>query len=241
MAKDFAGKTVLITGGGRGLGAHTARMFAERGADVAITYSASAEKAHAVVEELRAEGVRAMAVHNDLTEPPTARAAVASVVEELGPLGILVNNAGIAVQGELVDDPDLDEAAYDRVWQVNTLGTVAMTRAAAPHLADGGRIIFVHRDFHPGNLLWEHGQITGVVDWISSCAGPLEEDIAHCRLNLARHHGQDVADEFLHRWLRATGRSEYHPYWDLLDAVSMGGGQLHPQLDDFVARAAGRL
>jgi aminoglycoside phosphotransferase (APT) family kinase protein len=101
--------------------------------------------------------------------------------------------------------------------------------------------VFLHRDFHPGNLLWEHGRISAVVDWASSCAGPPEEDIAHCRVNLARRHSQAVADEFLSRWLHATGRSEYHPYWDLLDVVSMGGGQPHPNLDSFVAAAASRL
>ncbi len=89
--------------------------------------------------------------------------------------------------------------------------------------------------------MWEQEKITGVVGWVSSCAGPPEEDIAHGRLNLARAHGQDVTAEFLHRWFRATGRSECHSYCDLLDTVSMGGGRLHPQLDKFVATAAARL
>lgn len=101
--------------------------------------------------------------------------------------------------------------------------------------------VFLHRDFHPGNVLWEDGRISGVVDWGAACVGPPEEDIAHCRVNLARHHSQCVADDFLRRWLKATGRSDYHPYWDLLDVVSMGGGRPHPRLDDFVAAAAARL
>lgn len=101
--------------------------------------------------------------------------------------------------------------------------------------------VFLHRDFHPGNLLWQRGRVSGIVDWGSSCAGPPEEDISHCRANLAGHHGQAVADEFLTRWLRATGRSEYHPYWDLLDVVSMGGAGPSPRLDEFVAAAASRL
>ena len=57
--------------------------------------------------------------------------------------------------------------------------------------------MFLHRDFHPGNLLWTDERITGVVDWVSACAGPPEEDIGHCRANLAIRHGQDWADEFL--------------------------------------------
>ncbi|GAA2230615.1 SDR family oxidoreductase [Promicromonospora sukumoe] len=164
MAREFEGKTVLVTGGGRGLGAHTAKLFADRGADVAITYSASVDKAQALVEELRANGVRATAIHSDLADLASARPAVDAVINELGKLDILVNNAGIAVQGEMVDDPDLDEAAYNRLWQVNTLGTVAMTRAAAPRITDGGRIIFL------GSLLGTRVPFRGVADYAGSKA-----------------------------------------------------------------------
>ncbi|RNI24765.1 phosphotransferase family protein [Flexivirga caeni] len=104
-----------------------------------------------------------------------------------------------------------------------------------------GHRVFLHRDFHPGNILWHAGSVSGVVDWVSSCAGPAEEDVAHCRVNLARHHGQAVADRFLQRWLNVTDRSEYHPYWDLLTAVSMSGEDPDPRLDEFVAASAARL
>lgn len=102
-------------------------------------------------------------------------------------------------------------------------------------------VVFVHRDFHPGNVMWERGRVSGVVDWVSACVGPPEEDVAHCRVNLAGRHGQPVADRFLDLWLRETGRAEYDPYWDLVDAVSMGGGDPKPSLDEFVAAAAARL
>ena len=159
MAKDFAGKAVLITGGGRGLGAHTAKMFAERGADVAITYSASADKAEAVVKELLTQGVRAIAIKGDLADLASARPTVDAVLAEFGKLDILVNNAGIAVQGETVDDPNLDEDAYNHMWQVNALGTVAITRAAAPRLTDGGRIIFV------GSMVGTRVPFRGIADY----------------------------------------------------------------------------
>jgi NAD(P)-dependent dehydrogenase (short-subunit alcohol dehydrogenase family) len=54
-----------------------------------------------------------------------------------------VNNAAIAIQGQLVDDPALDTENYNRQWQVNVMGTIANTRAAASRLTDGGRIIFI--------------------------------------------------------------------------------------------------
>ncbi|QDP94679.1 aminoglycoside phosphotransferase family protein [Microlunatus elymi] len=100
--------------------------------------------------------------------------------------------------------------------------------------------VFLHRDFHPGNVLWQDGSVSGVVDWVSACAGPPEEDVALCRIDLARRHGQPVADRFLDLWLQATGRREYDPYWDLVTAVSMGGDP-HPRLDEFVRSAAARL
>lgn len=101
--------------------------------------------------------------------------------------------------------------------------------------------VFLHRDFHPGNILWTDQKVTGVVDWVSSCAGPPEEDIGHCRANLAIRLGQDWADEFLAIWQNLTGKWDYHPYWDLTNVVSFDHDRVQPQLDAFVAAAAKRL
>jgi aminoglycoside phosphotransferase (APT) family kinase protein len=101
--------------------------------------------------------------------------------------------------------------------------------------------VFLHRDFHPGNLLWTDERITGVVDWVSACAGPPEEDIGHCRANLAIRRGQDWADEFLAVWQDLSGTRDYHPYWDLTNVVSFDPDQVEPRLDEFVAAAAARL
>ena len=101
--------------------------------------------------------------------------------------------------------------------------------------------VFLHRDFHPGNVLWSDGVITGVVDWVSACAGPPEEDIGHCRANLAIRHGQDCADEFLAIWQELTGTPDYHPYWDLTNVVSFGDDGNSEGLDAFVALAAARV
>lgn len=101
--------------------------------------------------------------------------------------------------------------------------------------------VFLHRDFHPGNVLWTGEEITGVVDWTSSCAGPAEEDIGHCRANLAIARGQDWAEEFLAIWMDLTGTRHYDPYWDLTNVVSFDHRQVEPGLDEFVAAAAARL
>ncbi|MGF9694471.1 SDR family oxidoreductase [Rhizobium sp. 0TCS1.26] len=143
MTAIFKGKAVLVTGGSRGLGAAIAEAFADRGADVAISYAASADKARAVVQKLKAKGARAIAVRSDQSDLSSATPLIDRVMAEFGRLDILVNNAGIAIQGKRVDDPTLDGEDYNRQWQVNVLGSIANTRAAASKLTDGGRIIFI--------------------------------------------------------------------------------------------------
>jgi NAD(P)-dependent dehydrogenase (short-subunit alcohol dehydrogenase family) len=162
--KILAGKVALVTGGSRGLGAATAEALAEEGADVAISYVASAEKAQAVVEKLKAMGVRAVAIQSDQADTAAAKTLVDQVLAHFGRLDILVANAAIAVQGKTVDDPDLDTVNLDRQWQVNVLGTVATTRAVAPVLSDGGRIIFV------GSLLGTHVPFKGAADYAGTKA-----------------------------------------------------------------------
>ncbi len=143
MAQSLQGKVALVTGGSRGLGAATAAALAAQGADVAVSYVASADKAAAVVAELERSGVRALAVRSDQADRAAAGPRVDKVVAHFGKLDILVNNAAIANHGTLVDDPALDADDLDRQWHVNVLGTVATTRAAARKLSDGGRIIFI--------------------------------------------------------------------------------------------------
>jgi aminoglycoside phosphotransferase (APT) family kinase protein len=75
----------------------------------------------------------------------------------------------------------------------------------------------IHRDFHPGNVLWDRGRLTGIVDWVMACRGAPQADVGHCRWNLARTQSPEVADEFLN----LTGL-DYHPYWDVVAAL---GGQ----------------
>ncbi len=159
MQKALTGKVALVTGGSRGLGAAIAEAFAEKGADVAISYVASAEKANVVVEKLRAKGVRATAVKSDQADLSSARSLIDGVVSHFGKLDILVNNAAIAVQGQRVDDPELNADELDRQWHINVLGTVATTRAAARKLSDGGRIIFI------GSALGSRVAFPGAADY----------------------------------------------------------------------------
>jgi aminoglycoside phosphotransferase (APT) family kinase protein len=81
---------------------------------------------------------------------------------------------------------------------------------------------FIHRDYHPGNVLWSRGRLTGVVDWVNACIGPPEVDVGHCRWNLATLFGLEAADAFLDAWLAATGVSSHDPYWDIVCLLDIG-------------------
>jgi NAD(P)-dependent dehydrogenase (short-subunit alcohol dehydrogenase family) len=143
MSKTLLGKVALVTGGSRGLGAATAAALADQGADVAISYVASRAAADAVANGLRTQGVRAIAIQADQGDPTASSPLMQKVVETFGKLDILVNNAAVAWQGKTIDDPEIDNAAMDRQWAINTMGVIANIRAASRVLTDGGRIISV--------------------------------------------------------------------------------------------------
>jgi len=138
VSLPLTGKTALVTGASRGLGAAIARRLAADGAAVAFTYIASPEPARALVAQIEAAGGRALAISADAAKPAEVQAAVARTVEHFGALDILVNNAGIAIGG-LVDDLDL--AQFDRMVDVNIKGLFVAIQSALPHLGHGGRIV----------------------------------------------------------------------------------------------------
>src|SRR5918999_4393348 len=107
MSNVLDGKVALITGGSRGIGAAPALRLADDGAEVAISYNASADRAEAVVEQLKAKGLRGAAFRADQGDPEQAAELIRQVVSEFGRLDILVNNAAIIVPGP-IDDPSLD-------------------------------------------------------------------------------------------------------------------------------------
>ena len=136
------GKVAIVTGGSRGIGAASARALADEGADVAISYSSSADRARVVVADLEAMGVRAAAFQSDQADAAQAEGLIRSVAEKFGRLDILVNNAASG-GGGLVDSESTDHAAIDRQLALNYTSVVAGIRAALPLLPEGGRIINV--------------------------------------------------------------------------------------------------
>src|SRR3569833_2404172 len=104
MTKKLSGKVALVTGGSRGIGAASARALADEGANVAISYVASPDKAEAVVAELKAKGVDARAYKADQASSVEVDQLVKNVARDFGRHDILVNNAGVATCAA-VDDP----------------------------------------------------------------------------------------------------------------------------------------
>jgi NAD(P)-dependent dehydrogenase (short-subunit alcohol dehydrogenase family) len=163
MTKKLSGKVALVTGGSRGIGAASAVALAEEGANVAISYVASPDKAGAVVEELKAKGVQAAAFKADQASPTEVEQLVSDVARRFGRLDILVNNAGVAVGGT-VDDRKADTVALARQDAINVHGVIAAIRATSKLMSEGGRIITI------GSMLADHVAFPGLADYVATKA-----------------------------------------------------------------------
>lgn len=137
---DLKGKRALVTGGSRGIGAAIALALAEHGADVAITYNKSPERADGVISSIEKLGHRGLAVLADSADTEAARRAVNTTAEAFGGLDILVNSAAVGVSGMVAD---LDLGEYQRLMDVNVRGPLVFAQAAIPYLPKGGRIISI--------------------------------------------------------------------------------------------------
>ncbi|HEY2245138.1 MAG TPA: glucose 1-dehydrogenase [Xanthobacteraceae bacterium] len=119
-------QVALVTGGARGIGRATARLLGQHGAAVCVNYAAHADAAAKVVEEITGAGGRAIAAAADVADAAAVTAMVSRTEKELGPVTILVNNAGVSWRGTL-DDYDAEQVA--RMRRVNVEGVINATRA----------------------------------------------------------------------------------------------------------------
>jgi NAD(P)-dependent dehydrogenase (short-subunit alcohol dehydrogenase family) len=129
----------IVTGAGAGIGADTARLLAEQGARVAVL-DLQLDAADHVAGELRRQGHEAMAVQADVADEEDVRAAVDQIVARTGRIDVLVNNAGLALQGRLIDT-SVEE--WERVLDVNLRGTFLMIKHAAPRMSEAASIVNV--------------------------------------------------------------------------------------------------
>lgn len=137
-------KAALITGAGTGVGAATALQLAQRGYDLLINYSRSADEAESSAAACRAAGADALVVRGDVSQDADCRALAKAALERWGRIDALVNNAGISVFGPAADWEALDAEAFQRILSVNTLGTFQMVRACVePLRRAGGSVVNV--------------------------------------------------------------------------------------------------
>jgi 3-oxoacyl-[acyl-carrier protein] reductase len=156
MSKKLEGKTALVTGGSRGIGAAIAKRLAADGAHVAITYAKDANAASAVVEAIEREGGKALAIQAEATDAEAVKGAVDKAVAAFGGLDVLVNNAGTAIPKPF-EEATLEE--MDRVLDTNIRGVFVATQAALKHMKSGARIIMI------GSSVGERNNMPGLVPY----------------------------------------------------------------------------
>jgi 3-oxoacyl-[acyl-carrier protein] reductase len=141
---SLAGKAAVITGGSRGIGAATVKLFAQAGADVVFSYNRSREAAGQVEQEARKHGTRVEMLKADLSRMADAKKLVQFAAERLGRLDILVANAGIWNVEDLPIEK-LSEREWDEMMRVNLKSIYAVTHFAAPYMIAqrSGRIIAI--------------------------------------------------------------------------------------------------
>ncbi len=151
--KKLTGKVALVTGGSRGIGAAIVKSLGADGATVAFSYSASEDKAKALVKELAAQDIQAVAIKADQADQKQVAGLVKSVIEKFGKLDILVNNAGVGTSADL-----------EKLFAVNVTAVATAVKTASEYLKEGGRIINI------GSCLGERVPMAGITDYSATKA-----------------------------------------------------------------------
>lgn len=138
MSKKLSGKVALVTGASKGIGAAIALRLAAEGAAIAVNYSSGKDGADRVVAEIVAQGGKAVALQADLADPAQAERLVAEAVKALGPIDVLVNNAGVYAFSPL---DGITPEHFRRQFDVNVLGLLLVSQHAARHFAPAGGAI----------------------------------------------------------------------------------------------------
>jgi 3-oxoacyl-[acyl-carrier protein] reductase len=159
MPKKLEGKSALVTGGSRGIGAAIAKRLAADGASVAITYTKGSDAAASVVKDIERAGGKAIAIQADAADAAAGKAAVEKTFATFGRLDVLVNNAGTAIP-KTFEEATLEE--MDRVLDINVRGVFVATQAALKHMTDGGRIIMI------GSAVGERVVVPGLVPYAAT-------------------------------------------------------------------------
>lgn len=178
-----SGRVLIITGASRGIGAATARLAGRAGYHVCINYQHQADQAHAVVAEVISAGGRALAVQGDVSVEADVRQLFDVAERELGPVGALVNNAGVTGGPATISTVTADQIS--RAFQVNVLGCMLSMREAVRRMAisaggRGGAIV---------NVSSTAARTSGAFEWVHYAASKAATD------TLTRGAARELADD----------------------------------------------
>lgn len=133
------GKTALVTGGSKGIGASTATLLAKKGANVVINYGSDTASADALISTL-GNSDRSLAIQADAGSVAGIEKIVDATVGKFGRIDILILNAGILPMKDLISTTEAD---FDKTFNLNVKGPYFLAQKAVPHMPEGGRIIFL--------------------------------------------------------------------------------------------------
>jgi 3-oxoacyl-[acyl-carrier protein] reductase len=171
----LTGKVAVVTGASKGIGAAIARSLAAEGAAVVVNYASSAAGAEAVVKAIEAAGGKAVAVRGDVSKAADAQGLADAAISHFGRLDILVNNSGVY---EFAPLEEITEAHFHQQFNVNVLGLLLTTQAAAKHMGEGGSVInigsLVTRIVPPGSAVYSatKGAVDAITGVLSRELGP---------------------------------------------------------------------
>ena len=192
----LANKVAIVTGASKGIGAAIAKALAAEGASVVVNYATSKAGADQVVDEIYKAGGKAVAVGGDVSKAAEGQSLVAAALTNYGRLDILVNNAGVYEAAGL---EAITQEHYHRLFNLNVLGLLLVTQAAAAHLAPGGSIInvgsAVTRTAYPGYAVYTatKGAVDGLTGVLAKELGARKIRVNSVNPGLVVTEGMPVA------------------------------------------------